>query len=462
MINDPAVADVVREDTCLGRGSFGAVYLGFDASSGRQVAIKELPLVRAGSSAETMTAAELKAAAGDFPVAVQNEIDIMREAVHPNLVHYYGSRVAASEHEGPVVQLVMEYVPGGSVARLLGRVGKLREPVAAMYTRDVLRGLQFLHDTCRVCHRDVKSENVLVTPEGECKLTDYGASKALIDHGRSAMLSTCIGTPNYMAPEVFRGEPYNAAADVWSAGCLLVELLTGDAPNYGMKHNPMAMMYHVASDDDAVPTLPDDASVSDACRDFLAAMVQRDAPKRLTARALLQHPWMRSCAVGRKPADRAAATDKARSSSALFEQSKTDFFPGVDGASEPIVAAPCHRCGSGIALFTCDQCRQLEAVHRLCPTCWDTVHAHARATSHVKKPLLMVSPERLNASDGKQKRSPPPSSQGSRRDTDAGLMLPSGEFVDMYVGDETVWECGRCGVVNDSGALQCTNCEHTK
>jgi serine/threonine protein kinase len=181
------------------------------------------------------------------------------------------------------VQIVMEFVASGS------RAGTLRESVAAMYMRDVLCGLEYLHRS-GVCHRDIKSENILVSPEGRCKITDYGASKVLRSSiaGVSTMLNTFVGTPFYVAPEVVRGESYGRSAHIWSVGCLAYELLTGAPPNSGVV-NPMAAMYKVASDGDAVPILPAVGHSTDAA-DFVATCCRRDAARRPTAAALLGHP----------------------------------------------------------------------------------------------------------------------------------------------------------------------------
>ncbi|KAG5477074.1 hypothetical protein LSCM1_05415 [Leishmania martiniquensis] len=210
---------VVKLNRKLGAGSRGVVYEGFDHASGHFVAIKELTYVEPSVAAEEDT--EL--------ASILSELACMREAKHPNLVKYCGARRSAMG-----IQIVMEYVSGGSLDYVLKRCGPVRETVARAYTRDVLEALHYLHRTMRVCHRDVKPANVLITSDGRCKLADFGVAKRFGapsprhsahaascrqstaeaeedtsqrhgDDGRQGYLQTAVGTPWYMAPEVING-----------------------------------------------------------------------------------------------------------------------------------------------------------------------------------------------------------------------------------------------------------------
>ncbi|CUG92290.1 protein kinase, putative, partial [Bodo saltans] len=173
--------------------------------------------------------------------AIQNEVELLeRAARHDHIVSYYGSMITAEHHK---LALVMEYVSGGSLASIVRRQKGLRDSVIRAYGRDVLLGLQYLHEVCRMCHRDIKPDNILVTPEGRCKLADFGASRAL---ERTALLKTCVGTPYYMAPEVVQGEGYDESADIWSFGATLFEMASGKPP-FADISNGMAVMFRVAT-----------------------------------------------------------------------------------------------------------------------------------------------------------------------------------------------------------------------
>jgi serine/threonine protein kinase len=441
--DDEKIRHVVVGEACLGSGAFGSVYLGFDGATGKTVAVKEIPI----SPDE---------AGGGLPMNIINEIAIMRDARHPNLVEYHGSRLTETAHGGTVVQIVMEFVASGSLAGLLRRAGTLREPVAAMYMRDVLCGLEYLHRS-GVCHRDIKSENILVSPEGRCKITDYGASKVLRSSiaGVSTMLNTFVGTPFYVAPEVVRGESYGRSADIWSVGCLAYELLTGAPPNYGVV-NPMAAMYKVASDGDAVPVLPDGHSTDAA--DFVATCCRRDAARRPTAAALLDHPWVRKLVstgtATSAPRDR---TPKNTAASALNSKPRESFAgsQGVNEDDDGVSLSRCHACGEELALFSCDDCRRLNLAHSLCHSCWGTSHRTSRSRGHVKRPLLFLPPR----ASPQRHREPP---RRFELCADGGMMLPGGAFVDtINDADDVEWECGRCHLLNTMTAAECL-CGHLR
>lgn len=210
----------------LGAGAHGVVYAGLDESTGRLVAVKEIPCVDQTSCLPDETEPEMgrRAHAASFSFhatenitakAIRNEISLLRQFHHPNLVQYYGVRSGANG-----VQVVMEFVGGGSLAQLLKRCGgQLGEGVARVYIRDVLLGLQYLHDTLRICHRDVKPGNILLTEGGHCKLTDFGVAKAIHDAEgpHAAFLHTTVGTPWYMAPEVIGEDVVDSAEDAPTA-----------------------------------------------------------------------------------------------------------------------------------------------------------------------------------------------------------------------------------------------------
>lgn len=199
----------------LGIGSRGVVYAGFDHSHGRFVAIKEMPYM------EPSLGSDASGVDDEETIAILQEVECLRMARHPNLVEYYGVRRSAVG-----VQIIMEYVTGGSLAYVLEKCGALREDVVRSYAKDVLEALQYLHDVQHVCHRDVKPANILITTEGRCKLIDFGVSKRVVGGvdpssnsatatgdlsssggilQRSCYLQTAVGTPWYMAPEVING-----------------------------------------------------------------------------------------------------------------------------------------------------------------------------------------------------------------------------------------------------------------
>lgn len=109
---------------------------------------------------------------------------------------------------------------------MIEEYGKLEEQVVKVYIKKILKGLEYLHYH-NVIHRDIKAANVLVNVEGVCKLADFGTAKEVLKKDKSNSLK---GTPCWMAPEVIKELPYGRQIDIWSIGCMVIELLTGTHP----------------------------------------------------------------------------------------------------------------------------------------------------------------------------------------------------------------------------------------
>jgi mitogen-activated protein kinase kinase kinase len=147
------------------------------------------------------------------------------------------------------LNIFLEYVPGGSVATLLRNYGAFEEALARNWVRQILQGLNYLHER-EIIHRDIKGGNILVDNKGGIKISDFGISKKVEDsrwHQQpvvlkfSYLLSDLLGGSRihrpslqgsvfWMAPEVVKQTSYTYKADIWSVGCLVVEMLTGQHP----------------------------------------------------------------------------------------------------------------------------------------------------------------------------------------------------------------------------------------
>lgn len=435
----------------LGSGAKGTVYLGYDEDGGRFVAIKELnvavPMEFHDNVAMNTSPGEPDGYHHDLDDddarvamirSIQNEVELLeRAAKHDNVVSYYGSMITAEHHK---LALVMEYVSGGSLASIVKRQKGLRDSVIRSYGRDVLLGLQYLHEVCRMCHRDIKPDNILVTPEGRCKVADFGASRAL---EQTTLLKTCIGTPYYMAPEVVQGEGYDESADIWSFGATLFEMSCGKPP-FADISNGMAVMFRVASlgrlPDIPVPnsnSTSSSSSINPLLVDVVKQCCQMPKSARPTAAALLQHPFFAlppstrgggggnvatapvtasvaglssTGRIGGQQQQQQAASAEVRVATpppqgappAAAEDPDADFpfFQQKNPLDDVPLSRRCAHCASAIALFSCDACDAAElpqvgssggiagCVSRFCPPCWTLAHAHQRAAGHVKRPLL--------------------------------------------------------------------------
>ena len=177
---------------------------------------------------------------GDFVGRFIGEAKSVAKLSHPNIVGVYDQGA-----DGQYLYLAMEYVPGRTLRALLRERGWLPPAEALAVMDPVLAGLAAAHKA-GIVHRDVKPENVLITDDGRVKVVDFGLARAsaAVSHTRAGLI---IGSVAYIAPEQVTGEPTDARTDVYAAGIMLFELLTGRQPFTG--ETPLAVAYaHVNSD----------------------------------------------------------------------------------------------------------------------------------------------------------------------------------------------------------------------
>src|SRR6266851_2352022 len=196
-------------ERALGRGGMATVYLALDRALDRQVALKAL--------------AEHFAADEPLRQRFLREARLAAKLVHPNVVQVYD---VGEDERGPFI--VMEYVAGDSLADELGRRGRLPPAEVVSVAIQLCSALEAAHAEGLV-HRDIKPQNILRRPDGQVKLADFGIARS-ITGTQHTEIGTVLGTAAYLSPEQARGEPVTAAADIYSLGIVLYELLTGKTP----------------------------------------------------------------------------------------------------------------------------------------------------------------------------------------------------------------------------------------
>jgi oligopeptide transport system substrate-binding protein len=194
----------------LGQGTMGQVYRGKDTQTGQPVAIKVIK-------------PDIIAAQPQLVQRFVREGEALRRLNHPNIVKL----VAAAEEEGRHY-LMMEYVEGGSLEDLLETQGPLPLDRTLDLALDLADALTRAH-RLNILHRDLKSANILLTPDGALRLADFGLAR-LGDRPRLTQTGLLMGTVDYLSPEACEGKALDARADIWSFGVLIYEMLTGKRP----------------------------------------------------------------------------------------------------------------------------------------------------------------------------------------------------------------------------------------
>lgn len=246
----------------IGEGSTGIVCTAKD-NSGKQVAVKRMHLKRQQRK-------EL----------LFNEIAAMRENRHPNIVKMYASFLVGEE-----LWLVMELMSGGSLTDIVMQT-KMNEEQIATISKQCLRALSYLHSK-GIIHRDIKSDSILLSSDGDVKLSDLGFCAQLL-HSYPKRKSL-VGTPQWMCPEVICRMPYGTEVDIWSFGIMIIEMIEGEPPFYN--EQPLEVMRKI-KEMPVPPSLKNPRGISLRLANFLEKMLIRDPEQRATAAELLKHPFL--------------------------------------------------------------------------------------------------------------------------------------------------------------------------
>ncbi|XP_064623130.1 serine/threonine-protein kinase PAK mbt-like isoform X3 [Lineus longissimus] len=250
----------------IGEGSTGIVCIATDRNTGRQVAVKKMDL-RKQQRRELLF----------------NEVVIMRDYHHPNIVDMYDSFLVNDE-----LWVVMEFLEGGALTDIVTHANpRCDETQIATVCKACLKALAFLHSN-GVIHRDIKSDSILLAHDGRVKLSDFGfCAQVSPDLPKRKSL---VGTPYWMAPEVISRLPYGPEVDIWSLGIMVIEMIDGEPPFFN--DPPLQAMRRIR--DMPPPKLKNTHKVSPRLQGFIEKMLIRDPSQRATAFDLLQHPFLRN------------------------------------------------------------------------------------------------------------------------------------------------------------------------
>ncbi|KAL1951561.1 hypothetical protein VTO73DRAFT_710 [Trametes versicolor] len=262
----------------IGKGTYGRVYLALNATTGEMIAVKQVEIPRTASDKDDsrqVTVVE----------ALKLESETLKDLDHPNIVQYLGF-----EETPTFLSIFLEYVPGGSIASCLRKHGRFDEEVTKSFTGQILGGLEYLHSR-GILHRDLKADNILVETTGVCKISDFGISKRTDDINMAGVHTSMQGTVFWMAPEVVnsKGKGYNSKIDIWSVGCVVFEMWTGQRPWLGRE--AMAVLLHLYHTKQA-PPVPEGIELSALADDFRLKCFAADPDQRPSASELRRHPYL--------------------------------------------------------------------------------------------------------------------------------------------------------------------------
>ncbi|XP_029450009.1 mitogen-activated protein kinase kinase kinase 4 isoform X2 [Rhinatrema bivittatum] len=256
----------------IGEGQYGKVYTCINVDTGELMAMKEIRF----QPNDHKTIKE-----------IADELKIFEGIKHPNLVRYFGVELHREE-----MYIFMEYCDEGTLEEV-ARLG-LQEHVIRLYSKQITIAINVLHEH-GIVHRDIKGANIFLTSSGLIKLGDFGCSVKLKNNAQTmpGEVNSTLGTAAYMAPEVItraKGEGHGRAADIWSLGCVVIEMVTGKRPWHEYEHN-FQIMYKVGMGHK--PPIPD--RLSPEGKDFLCHCLESDPKMRWTASQLLDHSFVKVC-----------------------------------------------------------------------------------------------------------------------------------------------------------------------
>eukprot|EP01126_Amoeba_proteus_P059491 TRINITY_DN7771_c1_g2_i3.p1 TRINITY_DN7771_c1_g2~~TRINITY_DN7771_c1_g2_i3.p1 ORF type:complete len:332 (-),score=78.22 TRINITY_DN7771_c1_g2_i3:139-1134(-) len=242
---------------------FGVVYKATNNANNLLVAIKEIDL-------QLIEPAKLN--------GVMQEAQLLSRLDDLHIVRIYDSL-----QDSKKLYFVLEYIDRGSLAKLLRNIGTFPANVIVNLVKQTLEGLKYLHDK-NVIHRDIKSDNLLINTAGIVKVADFGTAKE--DVGKTF---TVIGTPYWMAPEIIEVSGARTTSDIWSMGCTVIEMLTGQPPYF--EKSTMQALFSIVEDDH--PPIP--PNLTPELNHFLKnCCFLKNPERRPTSTLMLEHPWIKS------------------------------------------------------------------------------------------------------------------------------------------------------------------------
>ncbi|EAW12496.1 serine/threonine protein kinase CLA4 [Aspergillus clavatus NRRL 1] len=215
---------------------------------------------------------------------IVNEIIVMKDSQHANIVNFLDSFLQEQSNE---LWVVMEFMEGGALTDVIDNNPVIQEDQIATICAETCRGLAHLHGQ-NIIHRDIKSDNVLLDRAGHVKITDFGFCAKLTES--KSKRATMVGTPYWMAPEVVKQKEYGPKVDCWSLGIMAIEMIESEPPY--LNEEPLKALYLIATN--GTPRLKKPEKLSKELKSFLSVCLCVDVRSRATADELLEHDFLKT------------------------------------------------------------------------------------------------------------------------------------------------------------------------
>lgn len=259
---DEIIGSYSFSKTPIGKGSYSLVYCGKNMITDELVAIKRIIFMK-----------------NEEKDRIEKEINIMKSLQHKNIIKLYDV-----VYDDSSINIVMEYCEFGDLSTFLSSK-PLKEKYAKKIMIQIKDAVKYLYDN-NVFHRDIKTQNILLTKDKTIKLGDFGLAK-LFNSNEKKLSSTICGSPIYMAPEIIKCNNYGTKTDLWSIGVILYEMITGRPPFKAKNHIELIRKIDTTS-----VYIPMTFLISTECRDMINGLLQKEPESRMNWDHFFNHPWL--------------------------------------------------------------------------------------------------------------------------------------------------------------------------
>ncbi|CAI6333940.1 unnamed protein product [Periconia digitata] len=274
--------DSYNKQKKIGQGASGSVYVARIRETATSPTARRL-LQENGPRAQ-VAIKQMDLRAQPRKELIVNEIIVMKDSKHPNIVNFLDAFLTEDQLE---LWVVMEFMEGGALTDVIDNNPSISEDQIATICLETCQGLEHLHRQ-NIIHRDIKSDNVLLDGRGNVKITDFGFSAKLTETRNKR--ATMVGTPYWMAPEVVKQKEYGNKVDIWSLGIMAIEMIESEPPY--LNEEPLKALYLIATN--GTPRLKKPDKLSKELKAFLSVCLCVDVKSRASAGELLIHEFLKS------------------------------------------------------------------------------------------------------------------------------------------------------------------------